>query len=78
MSNNRGRKFVVVIMAVILLAIGMAAGVIAAYQGVDLAWLGLVLPILASVLPSYIGANTLQKSIQAKNQNNQKNGETIK
>ena len=61
MSNNRGRKFAVVIMAVILLAIGMAAGVIAAFRSVDLGWLALVLPILAGVLPAYIGANTVQK-----------------
>ena len=59
--NNRGRKFAVVIMAVILLAIGMVAGVIAAFRGVDLSWLALVLPILCSVLPTYIGANTVQK-----------------
>lgn len=69
---SKGRKFAVVIMTVVLLAMGMVAGVIGAYQGVDLPWLGLVLPVLASVLPGYIAGNVFQKiwSKQSKDSGN--------
>lgn len=63
MSNKqpKGRKFAVVIMATILLGIGMIAGVIGALEGVDLPWLAMTLPIIASTYPAYIGGNAMQK-----------------
>ncbi len=59
---KNGRKFFVVVMACILLALGMIAGVIGAYKEVDLPWLAVVLPILAGTLPVYIGGNVYQKN----------------
>ena len=64
--RKKGRKFTVVIIASILLTLGMIAGVIGAYRGLELPWLGVTLPILAGTLPSYIGANAYQKKVEAK------------
>ena len=61
-----GRKFAVVLLNAVLLGIGMSAGVLAAINNVDLPWLTTTLPILASVMPAYIGANAVQKSAQIK------------
>lgn len=58
---KNGRKFFVVVGAMILLAIGMAAGVVAAMKEFDLPWLSTTLPILAGVLPTYIVGNAYQK-----------------
>jgi hypothetical protein len=58
---KNGRKFFVVVMACILLAIGMVAGLISAWKEFELPWLATVLPILAGALPTYIGFNAYQK-----------------
>ena len=63
---KKGRKFAVVIIVSVLLGMGMVAGVISSMQGIDMAWLSAVLPILASVYPVYLGANAAQKSAEVK------------
>jgi len=60
-----GRKFVVVIIASILVLLGMIAGIIGAYRELDLPWLAVTLPILAAVLPSYIAGNAYQHGKEA-------------
>ncbi len=63
---KKGRKFAVVIIVSVLLGLGMVAGLISSIQGVDMAWLTAVLPILASVYPVYMGANAVQKNAEQK------------
>lgn len=58
---KNGRKFAVVIIVSIEIAIGMIAGVVGAYTKVEMPWLSVVLPILASVYPAYMGANAYVK-----------------
>ena len=64
---KNGRKFAVTVAAMVLLGIGMVAGLVAAWRGVDLPWLSVVLPILAGALPAYIGANAYQKGKELSN-----------
>jgi len=59
-----GRKFTVIIIVSIEITLGMIAGIVGAYMGVDLPWLSVVLPILAAVYPAYMGANAYQKGKQ--------------
>ncbi len=59
-----GRKFMVVKIVTIEMTLGMFAGIVGAYMGVDLPWLSVVLPILAAVYPAYLGANAYQKGKQ--------------
>jgi len=63
---KNGRKFAVVVMASVALIAGMAAGIVAAWRGVDLPWLAVVLPILAGTLPVYIGGNAYQRGVEIK------------
>ena len=64
MQNKNGRKFTVIIIVSIQIVLGMIAGIIGAYMGVDLPWLSVLLPILAAVYPAYMGANAYQKGKQ--------------
>lgn len=63
-TTGYGRKFAVIIIVSIQITIGMIAGCIGAYMGIDLPWLAVVLPILASVYPAYMAANAYQKGKQ--------------
>ena len=71
-APNKGRKFAVVLIVsaqIVLLAVYAA---IAAVHGVDVSWVGGVMMTFGSVYPAYMGANALQKSVQAKNPNRTK------
>jgi len=63
---KNGRKFAVIIIVSVEIILGMVAGIIGAYLELDLSWLSVVLPILASVYPAYMGANAWQKTKENK------------
>lgn len=65
-TMKHGRKFTVIIIVSIQITLGMIAGCIGAYMGIDLPWLAVVLPILAAVYPAYMGANAYQKGKEIK------------
>ncbi len=67
MEIKNGRKFAVVIIVSVLLAIGMITGGIAAYKEFELPWLSLTLPILAGVYPVYIAGNAYQHGKELSN-----------
>jgi len=59
-KKKYGRKFAVVIVSACRLGMGMIAGIVGAFNELDLPWLSVTLPILAAVLPSYIAGNAYQ------------------
>ena len=73
-EKPRGRKFTVVIIVSIQIAIGMIAGLVGAALEVDLPWLSVTLPILAGVYPLYMGANAYQKGKELSQGNNAQGG----
>ena len=56
-KKKMGRQFIVVIIVAFLVLLGMIAGIIAAFNKLDLPWLAVTLPILAGVFPVYIAGN---------------------
>ena len=69
-APNRGRKFAVVIIVSVQIVLLAVYAAIAALHGVDVSWVGGVMMTFGSVYPAYMGANALQKSVQAKTKDN--------
>ncbi len=59
-KKKLGRKFIVVMLVAVLVLLGMIAGIVGAYNELDLPWLAVTLPILAGVFPVYIAGNAYQ------------------
>ena len=63
-TKTKSRKFVVVIMVTVIFIMAMIIGAVAAWKEIDVPWLAVTLPILASVYPAYLGANAYQKKFR--------------